>query len=71
MPLLRSSHRLGFSRKYFRIAATINGEQHASKTMRKFGIRFAAHHPRGEDVRRRFIATESLEDWRGVLAEFY
>jgi hypothetical protein len=39
--------------------------------MRKFGIRFAAHHPRGEEVRKRMIAVTSLEDWRGVLEEFY
>jgi len=57
--------------EHFRIAASISGEQHASKTMRKFGIRFAAHHPRGEDVRRRFIAVGSLADWRGVLDEHY
>jgi hypothetical protein len=39
--------------------------------MRKFGIRFAAHHPRAEEVRRRFIAVDGLAAWEAVLAEFY
>lgn len=57
--------------EHFRIAARLTGEHHASKQMRKFGIRFAAHHPRGDDVRRRFIAVASLEQWRAVLDEHY
>jgi len=46
-------------------------ELFTGRTMRKFGIRFAAHHPRGEEVRKRFIAVENVEDWRAVLDEFY
>lgn len=62
--------------EHFRLALAVNrGMRHAedftSKTMRKFGIRFAAHHPRGEDVRRRFIAVSSMEDWTRVLEEDY
>lgn len=57
--------------EHFRIAARLSGEHHASKQMRKFGIRFAAHHPQGEDVRRRFIAVASLAEWRAVLEEHY
>ncbi len=56
---------------HFRLSVSINGEDRAGKTMRKFGIRFAAHHPRGEEVRRRFIAVGSVADWLGVLEEFY
>ncbi len=48
-----------------------HGEDATSKMMRKFGIRFAAHHPRGEEVRRRMIAISSLADWTAVLEEFY
>ena len=40
-------------------------------TMRKFGIRFASHHPRAEEVRRAFIAVHSLDGWRAVLDGFY
>lgn len=46
-------------------------EVYTGRTMRKFGIRFAAHHPRGEEVRKRLIAVHSLDDWRGVIDEFY
>jgi tRNA-dihydrouridine synthase len=57
--------------EHFRLSVNINGEDRAGKTMRKFGIRFAAHHPRGDEVRRRFIAVGSVADWLGVLEEFY
>ena len=46
-------------------------ESHTGKTMRKFAIRFAAHHPDGDTVRRRFIAVKSLDDWRAVLDVHY
>jgi tRNA-dihydrouridine synthase len=48
-----------------------NPELHTGKTMRKFGLRFAEHHPRGEEVRQAFIKVASMEDWRGVLEEWY
>jgi tRNA-dihydrouridine synthase len=48
-----------------------HAETFTGKTMRKFGIRFAAHHPRAEEVRRRMIAVSSLADWSGVLADLY
>ncbi len=52
-------------------AAMRQPEKHTGRTMRKFGIRFAEHHPRGEEVRQAFIRVESLEDWRGVLERWY
>jgi tRNA-dihydrouridine synthase len=57
--------------EHFRLSVAVCGEERASKTMRKFGIRFAAHHPRAEDVRRRFIGVGGVEDWLGVLEEHY
>jgi tRNA-dihydrouridine synthase len=68
---------------HFRLALAVNFAGHSSlaqqrraevytgKTMRKFGIRFAAHHPRADEVRQRFIAVSSLDDWRAVLEEYY
>lgn len=62
---------------HFQIAMSVNKslvrspESHTGKTMRKFGIRFAQHHPEGEAVRQRMIAVSSLADWRAVLDEFY
>jgi len=46
-------------------------EQTASRLIRKFGIRFAQHHPRAEEVRRRACAVSSLEDWQALLNEYY
>ncbi len=57
--------------EHFRLCAGLYGERHASKLMRKFGIRFAAHHPEAEHVRRKFIAVASLEQWREVLELHY
>lgn len=72
--------------EHFNLALRVNGgsgehgqggmgsrraESHTGKTMRKFGIRFAAHHPDAEAVRRRFISVASLTDWRAVLSEHY
>jgi len=48
-----------------------HGEDLSSRQIRKFGIRFAAHHPQAETVRRRMIGVESQQDWSRVLAEFY
>lgn len=46
-------------------------ERHTARTMRKFGLRFAEHHPQKEMVRRRFIACQTMRDWWAVLEEFY
>jgi tRNA-dihydrouridine synthase len=53
------------------VARQRRAEAYTGKTMRKFGIRFAAHHPRADEVRRRFIAVTSLADWHAVLDEYY
>ncbi|MEC9373120.1 MAG: tRNA-dihydrouridine synthase family protein [Planctomycetota bacterium] len=57
--------------QHFQLSAAVNGERQASFLMRKFGIRFATHHPDGESVRLRMIAIKSLDDWRAVLDEHY
>ncbi|HYF14508.1 MAG TPA: tRNA-dihydrouridine synthase family protein [Phycisphaerales bacterium] len=46
-------------------------EAATSMMMRKFGIRFAQHHPRAEAVRKRFIAVASTNDWMSVLDDEY
>ena len=66
----------GVLRQHFELSLAVtrrfrHGEDATSKMMRKFGIRFAAHHPRGEEVRRRMIAVSSTADWMAVLEEFY
>ncbi len=62
--------------EHFRLSLAVTrrfrqGEQVTGRMMRKFGIRFAAHHPRADEVRRRFIAVTGLTEWEAVLAEFY
>jgi tRNA-dihydrouridine synthase B len=62
--------------QHFRLAMSVNAgarepEALTGRTMRKFGIRFAARHPQAEEVRRRFVAVRTLEDWGAVLEEFY
>ena len=66
----------GVLEEHFELALAVNAgmrgaESFTGRTMRKFGIRFAEHHPRGEAVRQRFIRVKSLDDWRGVLGDFY
>lgn len=57
--------------EHFRLSVAINGERAAGLMMRKFGIRFSRHHPRGEEVRRAFIGVGSTRDWMDVLARHY
>lgn len=61
---------------HFRLALasaprTRRAEVHTGRTMRKFGIRFAAHHPEAERVRRRMVEISSLDDWLRVLEDHY
>jgi hypothetical protein len=61
---------------HFALALAVNAgcrkpEVFTGRVMRKFGIRFAEHHPQAEDVRLRFTRVASLEDWRAVLEELY
>lgn len=57
--------------EHFRLAVKITGEHAASRMMRKFGIRFSAHHPLAEEVRLRMIAVTCTAEWLSVLNEFY
>ncbi len=62
--------------QHFELALASNAdyrqpEKHTGRTMRKFGIRFAEHHPQGDEVRKAFIGVESMDDWRGVLDNWY
>ncbi len=58
-------------RDHFALSAAVNGEIGAGLLMRKFGIRFSAHHPEAEAVRLRFIACGTTNDWLAVLEDFY
>lgn len=56
---------------HFELAARLHGEGSASRLMRKFGIRFAAHHPDPEAVRAAFIECGTTDEWRNVLDCWY
>ncbi|MBL4699951.1 MAG: tRNA-dihydrouridine synthase family protein [Phycisphaeraceae bacterium] len=57
--------------EHFGLSQKLHGERMASMMMRKFGIKFSAHHPTPESVRLAFIAVKSLNDWQNVLENFY
>ncbi|MEQ8770182.1 MAG: tRNA-dihydrouridine synthase family protein [Phycisphaerales bacterium] len=41
------------------------------RMMRKFGVRFAAHHPEPDAVKRAFTKVETLDGWKDVLNTHY
>lgn len=62
--------------QHFELALAVNQgfrdpELHTAKNMRKFGIKFAAHHPQAQEVKKSFIYVKSLDDWRVALDEWY
>jgi nifR3 family TIM-barrel protein len=58
-------------REHFALSVALHGEHTASRTMRKFGIKFSRHHPRADEVKRAFIAVRDLGEWENALARFY
>ncbi len=58
-------------RTHHRLAMQLYGEVSATRQMRKFGIRFSAHHPHAEEVRRAFTRVSSAAAWAAVLADWY
>ncbi|MCE9618290.1 MAG: tRNA-dihydrouridine synthase family protein [Planctomycetes bacterium] len=57
--------------QHCQFAQTIHGERNAGRRMRKFGIKFAAHHPSELEVKNDFIQCETMEQWRSVIARHY
>ena len=62
--------------QHFDLALAVNAsfrdpELHTSKNMRKFGIKFAAHHPNADEVKKQFIYVKTLDEWREVLEQWY
>ncbi len=53
------------------LCTRLHGDKVASRLMRKFGIRFAIHHPYSEEVKHKFIQVESMQGWKNVVDEFY
>ena len=57
--------------EHFRLAEELYGGERAGPHMRKFGIKYAALHPRHLLVREAFTKVKNLGDWRVVLAAWY
>ncbi len=56
---------------HFELARRLHGDVRAAASMRKFGIRFAAHHPEAARVRSAFIGCGSPAEWRVVIDGLY
>ncbi len=57
--------------QHFRLSVAVNGERNAGKLMRKFGIKFAQHHPDPEAVKKRMCEVSTTADWLATLEELY
>ncbi len=58
-------------REHFDLACQLWGERRAGRMMRKFGIKFAAHHPRANEVKSAFIRCETAAQWAAVIEREY
>lgn len=57
--------------KHFEFSCLLHGERIAGRLMRKFGIKFAAHHPEPRVVKAAFVRASTLEEWHAVIQEHY
>ena len=58
-------------REHWTLAEELHGEFAASRSMRKFAIKYARCHPDHLAVRDAFVAVTSAADWQHVLDRFY
>lgn len=56
---------------HFDLSVALWGEPHASRMMRKFGIKFSHHHPEPERVKNEFVRCRTVADWRDVIERHY
>ena len=57
--------------RHHEYSVVIHGEARAGRMMRKFGIKFAAHHPTPDLVKADFIQCSSALEWRSVISRHY
>lgn len=57
--------------KHFEFSCLLHGERLAARLMRKFGIKFAAHHPDPGTVKSAFVAASTVDEWKSVICSFY
>ena len=56
---------------HFELALQLHGEAVGGRRMRKFGIKFASHHPQGNEVKRDFIDCDTCDDWKRTFTKWY
>ena len=57
--------------EHYALAAETYGDEKAPAVMRKYGIQYAALHPRCVDVRNAFARGRTPADWRSILETWY
>jgi len=57
--------------EHFMLSVQLHGERHASRLMRKFGIKFSVHHPEPDRVKQGFVECRTIADWRSVIDRHY
>jgi len=68
-PTLAEQHAV--LRRHFDLCAALHGPDRAGVLMRKFAVRFAAHHPRPDEVKRRFLTASTPTDWLQAISDLY
>ena len=58
-------------REHWALAEELHSEEVASRTMRKFAIKYARSHPDHLAVRDAFVGVRGTADWQSVLDRFY
>jgi len=58
-------------REHWALSLAHHGDRLAPRIMRKFGIKYAEHHPCAQSVRDAFVASKSSEDYLRVLDTWY
>jgi tRNA-dihydrouridine synthase len=56
---------------HWRFSEVIHGAPRTGRHMRKFGIKFARHHPWSADVKHDFIRCETGAEWTAVIERHY
>lgn len=57
--------------RHWDLACQIYGDKRCGQLLRKFGIKYSTSHPHFDDVRPAFTKIRSLDDWQGVLNQWY
>lgn len=57
--------------RHLELAEQLYGSKRAALTLRKFGVKYAASHPNGEEVKMAFVRAGSKDEWLEILDRFY